>query len=806
MEHVSHPPANGESAAPGPSVTQGAPTSSIPLVTSATPIPPGSPAAPAARPGRPAPKNTRRISPAAGAQPHPDATVVQPSPEPVPQDAADLARLGAHVVDGGMDVVVIATRADAVDLCLIDDRPGGGLSERRYRLRGPVRGRWHGHVPGIQPGQRYGLRVHGPWRPEIGLRHNPAKLLLDPYARAIDGSVKLTPAIYPHVVDDEFMPISDQPDPRDSRDDVALGVLLAPRTDVPAPRPRPGHESTVVYEAHVKGLTMLHPDVPEDLRGTYAGLAHPAIIEHLTSLGVTTIELLPIHASMPEPFLHNKGLTNYWGYSTLSFFAPEPSYATAAAQAAGPQAVVDEVRAMVDALHAAGIEVLLDVVYNHTCEGGDWGPSLSLRGLDATGNYLHDPGHPGNFWDTTGCGNSLDFRRTQVVALTLDSLRYWVTEMGVDGFRFDLAVTLGRNGADFSSHHPLFVAMATDPVLSRTTLVAEPWDLGPGGWRTGQFPDPFAEWNDRYRNTVRTFWLADAGANSAGRPGHDLRDLATRLSGSGDLFGHGDFPGGRGPLASVNFLTSHDGFTLADLTTYNHKHNEKNLEDNRDGSNDNRSWNHGVEGPPPAGPDQAEVLLRRRRSMRNLLGTMLVSAGTPMITAGDEFGRTQEGNNNAYCQDNEISWVNWDLANWQEELLTTATYLVGLRAEHVVLRPQRLASGAVPAGDVLPDLSWGDVDGGPLPVSAWHDPATRVLQMLRSGYRLGGRDLLVVFNGSITARDVTLCAGRGRTWELAWDSAWPHPTEHGLKRTELLHAPGSVHTLAPLSMRIYLTR
>ena len=783
MGHMSHEPAPDAPAAPGRRAVQ----------------------APAGGRGSRAARAGKRITPATGGNTRPDVAEVAPVPEPVPHGAADLVRLGAHVVDGGMDVVVVATRADAVDLCLLDDRTGGGLIERRYRLRGPVRGRWHGHVPGVRPGQRYGLRVHGPWRPEIGLRHNPAKLLLDPYARAIDGTVSLTPAIYPHVVGEDLAPISDRPDPRDSRDDVPLGVLLAPRTDTPVPRPRIPRDRTVVYEAHVKGLTMLHPDVPDELRGTYAGLAHPAILEHLTSLGVTTVELLPIHASMSEPFLDGKGLTNYWGYSTLSFFAPEPSYATAAARAAGPQAVVDEVRAMIDALHEAGLEVLLDVVYNHTCEGGDWGPSLSLRGLDATGNYLHDPGHPGNFWDTTGCGNTLDFRRTQVVALTLDSLRYWVTEMGVDGFRFDLAVTLGRNGADFSGHHPLFVAMATDPVLARTTLVAEPWDLGPGGWRTGQFPDPFSEWNDRYRNTVRTFWLADAAANSAGRPGHDLRDLATRLSGSGDLFGHGDVPGGRGPLASVNFLTSHDGFTLADLTTYNHKHNGANLEDNRDGSNDNRSWNHGVEGAPPAGTEQAEVLLRRRRSMRNLLGTMLVSAGTPMFTAGDEFGRSQGGNNNAYCQDNEISWVDWDLAAWQEDLQAASAYLVSLRGEHAVLRPQRLASGAAPAGDVLPDLSWGDVDGGPIPVSAWHDPATRVLQMLRSGYRLGGRDLLVVFNGSITQRDVRLCTGRGRPWELVWDSAWNDPGDHGLDRTELVHAPGGAQTLAALSMRIYLT-
>ncbi|MDD9208018.1 glycogen debranching protein GlgX, partial [Georgenia sp. 10Sc9-8] len=603
-------------------------------------------------------------------------------------------RPGVHLAGDGIDVVVHAGRATAVDLCLLEVRADGSLTERRHRLLGPTAGTWTGHVPGVRPGQRYGFRVHGRWDPAAGLLHNPAKLLLDPYARGTVGEAVLGPALYGHGVDDRLRPLAGRPPSAlDSAPFVPHAVVMDEPDGGVAPRPYVPWEKTVVYEAHVRGLTMSLPGVPPELRGTYAGLSHPATVEHLHSLGVTTVELLPIHASMPEPFLTEQGLSNYWGYNTLAFLAPEPRYATQAARDAGPQAVLAEVKGMVSLLHEAGLEVVLDVVYNHTCEAGADGPTLSLRGLDNTGYYLHDGRQPATLVDVTGCGNSLDFRRTRAVRLALESLRYWADEVGVDGFRFDLAVTLGRNAAEFTPYHPFLVAMVTDPVLSTLKLAAEPWDLGPGGWRTGEFPAPMGDWNDRFRDAVRTFWLADARAAADGQPGHDLRDLATRMSGSADLFGHGEVPGGRSPLASVNLVTAHDGFTLADLVGYDHKHNEANGEHNRDGTDHNHSWNHGVEGPVREHGPAGAVLPLRRRSIRNLLGTLLLSAGTPMITAGDELGRSQLGNNNAYCQDNEISWVRWDLAPWRQDVLATTRYLLRLRREHPVLRPTRFASG-----------------------------------------------------------------------------------------------------------------
>jgi glycogen operon protein len=724
--------------------------------------------------------------------------------------AANPRRLGAHLVGDGVDVAVVASRAREVELCLLDPAGDGTFTERRYLLRGPVAGVWHGHVPGVGPGQRYGFRVHGHWDPATGLRHNPAKLQLDPYARAIDGEVALVPQIHDHLVGPDLAPLDGgtSADPADSAPYVPHGVVVDDAFDGHVPGPRVPWSRTVLYEAHVRGLTMRLPGLPAELRGTYAGLANPVTIAHLKSLGVTTIELLPIHASMSEPFLTAKGLSNYWGYNTLAFFAPEPRYATRAAREAGPQAVLAEVKGMVALLHAAGLEVVLDVVYNHTCEGGYHGPSLSLRGLDNTGYYLHDGVAPARLVDVTGCGNSLDFRRTRVVQLALDSLRYWVEEVDVDGFRFDLAVTLGRNGGDYTPYHPFLVAMVTDPVLSSVKLIAEPWDLGPGGWRTGQFPAPMADWNDKFRNAVRTFWLADAGAASHGHTGHDLRELATRMSGSADLFGLGEVPGGRGPLSSVNYVTAHDGFTLADLVAYDHKHNEANLEGNRDGTNDNRSWNHGVEG---AVKDSiaAPILPLRRRSMRNLMGTLLLSAGTPMITAGDEFGRSQHGNNNAYCQDNEISWVGWELAPWRRDMLETTQYLLRLRAEHPVLRPTRFATGRPDPGDDVADLAWFDGAGLAMTAHRWHDVHNRVLQMLRSGRRSADRDALVLINGSLDQQMVTLAEGRGGDYELVWDSAWERPeyqrTTSDSDPLSLIASPHEVVEMESLSMRLYLS-
>ncbi|KRC34075.1 glycogen debranching protein GlgX [Oerskovia sp. Root22] len=736
-----------------------------------------------------------------------------PTPRPRPSHGP-VPPFGVHLAGDGVDVAVLASHASAVDLCLLDVSPDGEIHERRVALDGPSYGVWHARVPGVREGQRYGFRAHGPWDPAAGLRYNPAKLLLDPYARGLVGELDEDPSTRGHVTERDASGVlvgdpEGPADPRDSAAHVPHSVVVAPRTNhPPVRRPQVPWADTVLYEAHVRGLTMQLEAVPEPLRGTYAGLAHPATIAHLRDLGVTTIELLPIHAFLSEPHLVAQGLTNYWGYSTAGFFAPHAPYATRDAQEAGPGAVVDEVRGMVHLLHEAGIEVVLDVVHNHTCEGGVDGPHLSWRGLDNPVHYLHDGATPARLADVTGTGNSLDFRRARVVQATLDSLRYWAQEIGVDGFRFDLAVTLGRGPGGFDPDHPFLVALQTDPVLNGLKLIAEPWDVGPGGWRTGQFPAPLAEWNDRFRGAVRQFWLADPREASHGRLGQGVRELATRLAGSADLFGHSDPPLMRGPVASINFVTAHDGFTLADLVAYEHKHNEANGEGNRDGSDDNRSWNHGIEGRlsdedatirglEHEGFEPGLVIAPlRRRSIRNLMATQILAAGTPMLTAGDEMGRTQRGNNNAYCQDGPLSWVSWDLSPWRKDLLATTTHLLALRREHAALRSDAFFHGRPrhAAEDAVPDLAWFDAAGRPLDHDAWHDPGFRVLQMLRTGPGEGDKDVLVVVNGALDTVEVTPAAvpGRGEdraagcAWELAWDSDWEHPTEgeHGVDGLE----------------------
>lgn len=718
--------------------------------------------------------------------------------------------LGVHVTGTGVDVAVLAPHASAVELCLLDG-PHDAPTERRVPLDGPRLGVWSASVPGVRPGQRYGFRAHGAWEPAYGMRYNPAKLLVDPYARGLVGELAHGPQTYGHVVDDDLRGDPYGPaDDRDSAPHVPHGVVVD-TTDLPGPDPaanRPYHpwSRTVVYEAHVRGLTRLHPGVPSELRGTYAGLAHPAVVDHLLGLGVTTLELLPVHAFASEPHLVAKGLTNYWGYSTLGFFAPHAAYATATARATGAAAVLAELRGAVHALHEAGIEVVLDVVYNHTCEGGLPGQHVSWRGLDHAFYYLHDGAVPATPVDVTGTGNSLDFRRPQVVQMTMDSLRYWAQVAGVDGFRFDLAVTLGRGHDGFRPDHATLVAAATDPVLHGLKLVAEPWDVGPGGWRTGQFPPPFAEWNDRFRNAVRSFWLADPARAAHGLPGHRMRDLATRLSGSVDLFGHGSPPLVRGPRASVNYVTAHDGFTMADLVAYDHKHNAANGEQNRDGTDDNRSWNHGVEGPVDEASPAVDVAPLRRRSVRNLFATLVLSAGTPMITAGDETGRSQRGNNNAYCQDNEISWVRWDLSPWRANQLATARHLLALRRDHPALRTDRFYSGAprVPGGQK--DLAWYVADGTEFDHGRWHDASVRTFQMLRVAPPPDADQVLLVVNGALDAVDVTLPAAPGGPWELAWDSVWEHPAEIRTSAiTGALHLePGTTTPLEPLSMRVYV--
>ncbi len=718
-------------------------------------------------------------------------TFVEAPPNPVAAPASDMHRMGVHLVGDGVDVAVVATRASRVDVCFLRD----GV-EVNHSLKGPTLGIWHGHVPGIRAGTRYGFRAWGRWDPAAGLRHNPAKLLLDPYARALEGEVVHGPEIYDFAWEGGAPRDPRQPSTLDSAGHTAWGVVVDSAFTAYGTRPRHSWDTTVIYEAHVRGLTRLLPGLPEHLRGTYAGLAHPYTISHLKRLGITALELLPVHAKMAEPALTTRGTDNYWGYNTLSFFAPEPSYATADSRAAGGAAVLAEFKGMVHLLHEAGIEVILDVVYNHTAEGGMSGPSLSFRGLDNPTYYLLDEGN--RYIDYTGCGNTVDFRHTRAVQLTLDSLRYWVSEVGVDGFRFDLAVTLGRHQEHFTPYHAFLVTMTTDPVLRDAKLISEPWDLGPYGWRTGQFPAPMADWNDRYRNSLRTFWLSDAAAQAKGHAGQSPADLGYRLAGSADLFGHGEVAGGRSPLASVNFITAHDGFTLRDLVSYDRKHNEANGEDNRDGTNDNHSWNHGSEGALSKEDPDGVILALRRRSSRNLLASLLISAGTPMLLAGDEIGRTQRGNNNAYCQDNEISWVDWELDPWQEALFATVAHLVRLRRENPSLRPARFATGRPLPGDTIPDLAWYDASGHPKPAHAWHDPHQRVIQLLRSGHP-HGRDSLVVINGNLNPVEITIPEGRGRNYTLVWDSERERPDV-----VPDTVAPGEVVTVEALSMQVYL--
>ncbi|MFE0454797.1 glycogen debranching protein GlgX [Streptomyces sp. NPDC058914] len=584
--------------------------------------------------------------------------------------------LGADFDGEGTNFALFSEVAQRVDLVLVDD-DGSSRSVTLSEVDGFV---WHAYLPGIGPGQRYGYRVHGPWDPSSGHRCNPSKLLLDPYARAVDGQIDNHASLFERA--------GDRPDPKDSAGHTLLGVVTDPAFDWGDDRsPRLAYADTVIYEAHVRGLTRTHPDVPPELRGTYAGLAHPAVTGHLTSLGVTAIELMPVHQFVQDGVLQDRGLTNYWGYNTIGFFAPHNAYA---AQGTRGQQVA-EFKAMVKALHAAGLEVILDVVYNHTAEGNERGPTLSFRGIDNASYYRLVDGDWSHYYDTTGTGNSLLMRHPYVLQLIMDSLRYWVTEMHVDGFRFDLAATLARQFHEVSRLSAFFDLIQQDPVISRVKLIAEPWDVGEGGYQVGNFPPLWSEWNGRYRDAVRDFWRAEPGS---------LAEFASRLTGSSDLYAHNR----RRPRASVNFVTAHDGFTLRDLVSYNDKHNQANGEGNRDGESHNRSWNCGFEGET----DDPAVRRLRARQQRNLLATLLLSQGIPMLSHGDELGRTQRGNNNAYCQDNEVSWIDWRLTREQHDLVGFTRHLVALRSTHPVLRRRRFFRGetVTHAGQPLPDLVW----------------------------------------------------------------------------------------------------
>jgi glycogen operon protein len=607
--------------------------------------------------------------------------------------------LGAHPEAGGVRFAVASAVADAVELCLI----GTDGTERRIELTERTFGVWHGLVPGVTSGQRYGYRVHGPYDPSRGLRCNPAKLLVDPYATRIGGGLtSLRPALG-YVGD----PMRGRASTRDSLGSVPLSRVSSLGGPDTGNRPEIPFEETVIYELHVRGFTRQHPDLPASLRGTYLGMAHPAVLEHLLRLGVTTVELLPVQAFCDEPALLRTGRHNYWGYSPLGYFAPHAGYASEQGRE------IEEFRTMVAALHAANIEVLVDVVYNHTCEGGPDGPTLSFRGLDAPAYYLHRAG--GRVVDLTGCGNTLDAGSPTVVRLVTDSLRYWVTELGVDGFRFDLASTLGRPGGRiFDRDSTMLTAIATDPLLSKCKLIAEPWDATGDGYRVGEFGVQWAEWNGRYRAPVRDFWRGRTG----------VRDLAYRLSGSSDLYAD-DL---RRPWQSVNFVTAHDGFPLRDLVSYDRKHNEANGEDNRDGTDDNRSANNGVEGDT----DDPAIRALRTRQARNLLATLLLSTGTPLLVAGDELWRTQGGNNNAYCLDDPTSWLDWTATSDATAMLTFARRLVHLRAASPALRqPEFFEGRRTPTG--VPDLIWLRAEGGELTDSDWFEDDRRTLGMWIDG-------------------------------------------------------------------------
>ncbi len=624
---------------------------------------------------------------------------------------------------------VYAPEASTVELCLFHEQDGsqGGSSgrrevETRYRLTEQTLGIWHGEVPGVMPGQRYGFRADGPWAPARGRLFNPAKLLLDPYAMAVSGSVVPDGPIYGYrrpAEDSRDLARWAQRGPRDDRDSapfVPRSVVVVDDFDWGEDervRPRTPWTDTVVYELHVKGFTKTHPDVPEEVRGTYAGLASEASVAYLKDLGVTTVELLPVHQSVPEPDLAAVGLTNYWGYNSIGFFAPHNAYSSTGDR--GEQ--VTEFKSMVRSLHAAGLEVILDVVYNHTAEGSPLGPTLSFRGLDDIGYYKHvDWVNDGaTYFDVTGCGNTVDAAHPPALRLILDSLRYWVTEMHVDGFRFDLAPALARSGhhVDLGGH--FITSLGQDPVLRHVKLVAEPWDASMDGYQVGRFPPPWCEWNDKYRDTVRDFWRLPSGG---------IRDITCRLSGSSDLYADD----GRSPYASVNFVTAHDGFTLRDLVSYDHKHNEANLEQNRDGTDHNRSWNCGVEGET----DDPAVLALRHRQAANLMATLCLSAGVPMITAGDERGRTQRGNNNAYSQDNEMSWLDWRDDSWLDlHELTRAA--LRLRREHPALRQRHFLEGRPTVDGGPKDLAWIHPEGREMTEADWYDDRLRAFGMFVSG-------------------------------------------------------------------------
>ena len=655
--------------------------------------------------------------------------------------------LGATYDGSGTNFALFSEVAEKVELCLF----AADGKETRIRLPEVDGWVWHAFVPNVEPGQLYGYRVYGPNNPSQGQRCNPNKLLLDPYSKAIDGKFEWDQSLFGYDFDD--------PSHRNDDDSAAFmpkSVVISPFFDWGNDRPpRRSYSDSLIYEAHVKGLTYLHPDIPEDIRGTYAAIAHPAMVEHLTTLGVTAIELMPVHHFANDSTLQDKGLSNYWGYNTIGFLAPDSKYASAA----NPGGQVTEFKAMVRTLHEAGIEVILDVVYNHTAEGNHMGPTVSMRGIDNAAYYRLVEGDLEHYMDYTGTGNTLNVRQPHSLQLIMDSLRYWVTEMHVDGFRFDLAAALAREFYDVDRLSSFFDLVQQDPVVSQVKLIAEPWDVGPGGYQVGNFPPQWTEWNGKYRDTVRDFWRGESAS---------LGEFASRITGSADLYAHS----GRRPVASINFVIAHDGFTLRDLVSYNDKHNDANGENNNDGESHNRSWNCGVEGPT----DDAEILALRARQQRNFIATLLLSQGVPMLCHGDELGRTQLGNNNGYCQDNEISWVDWSTKD--EGLIAFTKRVSQLRHDHPVFRRRRFFDGRPSTRrgeDPLPDIGWFRPDGSAMTEQDWDSGFGKAIAVYLNGDGIPDHDsrgervkddtFLVCFSAHHDKIDFTLPGAEyGRQW------------------------------------------
>jgi glycogen operon protein len=661
--------------------------------------------------------------------------------------AVNPQRMGVTFAGGKGTARVYSANASSVSFCILEAENPRIIKEslQLSRVENDI---WEVTSTKIKPGISYALRADGPTGPHHGF--NPNLNLIDPYAKAVE---RLSAREYYCVA---------------TVDDFDWQGVAKPA--VPLDR-------TIIYEAHVRGLTRGNPDLPDDIRGTYAALGHPSIVKHLVDIGVTSVELLPIHMFISEPRLMNMGLINYWGYNSINFFTPQPRYATSAAREKGPEHVVAELKTAIRELHRAGIEVILDVVYNHTAEGGGGGLTYSYRGLDNASYYRLD--ERGWYQDTTGCGNSLNFANPHVVQLTMDSLRYWTEEMQIDGYRFDLATTLARDASNtFDPNHPILQAMASDPILSDAKLIMEPWDVGLGGWQTGNFPERFAEWNDRYRDSVRKFWLTDlADARNSGSYWNGVADLATRLSGSQDIVG------GHGPLGSVNFITAHDGFCLKDLVSYNVKHNQVNGESNRDGTSNNYSFNFGVEGDS----QDASIRAQRRKAARNLLATLMFSAGIPMVTAGDERGKTQLGNNNAYCQDSTLSWVNWNLSRPQQDLQASFSYLTKLRSDNASLRPSKF--GSWERLDVeLDRIRWYNSMGGLMTNEDWNSTSTRTLQRVTEHLDETGavNKTLLIVHGAEREIKLQLPQDAGlESYEVLWNSAHElPPTEYDIVSTD----------------------